>query len=70
MHFALTADVRPLPKRRAIFGNGKSQNLRTSDEVFFNWQYDLRWAARRLRTAGQMKAAGLSPKGLWELASN
>lgn len=41
--------------------------LRRSGDLFFTWQYDIRWAAHRLRKEGIMRAADLSPKGVWEL---
>jgi len=33
--------------------------------IFYSWQYDLRWAAHKLR--GVMLAADASPSGVWEL---
>lgn len=44
------------------------QNLRNSGDLFYTWQYDMRWSAKRLRTAGVMKVAEISPRGIWELA--
>jgi hypothetical protein len=41
--------------------------LRRSGGLFFTWQYDIRWAANRLRKEGIMRAADSSPKGIWEL---
>jgi hypothetical protein len=43
--------------------------LRFSGDLFFTWQYDVRWAAYTLREAGVMKADADSPTGVWELAS-
>ncbi|KFB98725.1 hypothetical protein GTGU_04396 [Trabulsiella guamensis ATCC 49490] len=43
------------------------KELKTSGDLFFTWQYDIRWAANRLRHAGRIKAVELSPKGFWEL---
>lgn len=42
--------------------------LRSSGDLFFTWQYDLRWAATEPRKAGIMRSASLSPTGIWELA--
>ena len=42
--------------------------LRRSGDLFYTWQYDIRWAATNLRHAGVLKAANLSPAGVWELA--
>ncbi|MCS6177150.1 hypothetical protein [Shewanella baltica] len=41
--------------------------LRGSGDLFFKWQYDMRWAATQLRRTGKIKAADLSPSGIWEL---
>ena len=41
--------------------------LRRSGDLFFTWQYDIRWAAYQLRKEGIIRAAELSPKGIWEL---
>jgi hypothetical protein len=43
-------------------------DLRDSGDLFFTWQYDIRWAATDLRHGGVLKAAALSPVGIWELA--
>jgi len=42
--------------------------LQESGNLFFTWQYDIRWAANRLRRENVMKSAEISPEGLWELA--
>ena len=42
--------------------------LRRSGDLFFTWQYDVRWGAKRLRDEGILEAAELSPRGIWELA--
>ena len=41
--------------------------LRRSGNLFFTWQYDIRWSATQLRKEGIMRATDLSPKGIWEL---
>ena len=41
--------------------------LRRSGNLFYTWQYDIRWAANQLRKEGIMRTADLSPKGIWEL---
>ena len=43
--------------------------LRSSGDLFFTWQYDMRWSANVLRRKGTMKSAEVSPSGIWELAS-
>lgn len=42
--------------------------LRSSGDLFFTWQYDMRWAATRLRRTEKLKAADLSRRGDWELS--
>jgi hypothetical protein len=41
--------------------------LRASDSLFYSWQYDMRWAAKRLRDKGRLAAADISPRGIWTL---
>ena len=41
--------------------------LRRSDDLFYTWQYDIRWAATQLRKKGIIRAVDLSSKGIWEL---
>jgi hypothetical protein len=43
-------------------------DLRASEDLFYTWQYDIRWAAYQLRKQGKMKPDTLSPKGIWELS--
>ena len=49
-----------------VWDNYENQ-LRRSGDLFFTWQYDIRWAATQLRKEDIMRAANLSPKGIWEL---
>jgi hypothetical protein len=42
-------------------------DLRASGDLFYTWQYDLRWAATKLRQAGRMVDAKTSPPGIWEM---
>ena len=41
--------------------------LKKSGDLFYTWQYDVRWAAQTLRDKGILKAAKSSPKGIWIL---
>lgn len=41
--------------------------LRRSGDLFYTWQYDMRWAANVLRHTGVMRPAEESAKGVWEL---
>jgi len=43
-------------------------DLRKSGDLFFTWQYDMRWAANQLRRRGIMKPVEHSPTGVWQLA--
>jgi hypothetical protein len=44
------------------------EELRASGDLFYTWQYDIRWAAYQLRRSRKMRPIELSPKGIWELA--
>ena len=41
--------------------------LQHSGDLFYTWQYDIRWAATELRRTKRMKAADQSPRGIWEI---
>lgn len=41
--------------------------LRDSGDLFYTWQYDMRWAATRLRQKSKVRAAADSPRGIWQL---
>ncbi|WP_217636911.1 hypothetical protein [Dendrosporobacter quercicolus] len=43
------------------------KELKASGNLFYTWQYDIRWAATRLRKAGVMKSADEEESGIWEL---
>ncbi len=45
----------------------RESDLRASGDLFYTWQYDIRWAANRLRRASRMKSVEDSPRGIWEL---
>jgi hypothetical protein len=42
--------------------------LESSGDLFFTWQYDIRWIATLLRKKGTMRAVPSSEFGIWELA--
>jgi hypothetical protein len=43
------------------------QELRAAGNLFYTWQYDMRWAAQQLRNAGKLKDVK-AKRGLpWEL---
>lgn len=41
--------------------------LSKSGDLFYTWQYDMRWAALKLRKEGKLAAADETAKGLWAL---
>lgn len=43
--------------------------LRDSGDLFYTWQYKMRWSANQLRRNGVFRAAELSPRGVWELTT-
>lgn len=42
-------------------------DLRASGDLFYTWQYEMRWAATRLRRDGVLVSAKVSPRGVWQL---
>lgn len=40
-------------------------DLKNSGNLFYTWNYDIRWAATELRKSGRMKPASETPKGTW-----
>jgi hypothetical protein len=44
-------------------------DLRGSGDLFYTWQYDMRWAAQVLRDTGQAKPASTTSRGWWELVA-
>lgn len=43
-------------------------DLRDAGDLFFTWQYDIRWAAQLLRDEGKLMPADQAPRGVWALA--
>ena len=41
--------------------------LRSSEDGFYTWQYDVRWAAQALRDKGILKPISETERGLWKL---
>jgi hypothetical protein len=48
--------------------NEHEDDLRASGNLFYSWQYDMRWAAQRLRDKGKLVSADLGPRGIWAIA--
>jgi hypothetical protein len=47
---------------RWIWGSKRS-DLETSGDLLYTWQYDVRWAVKRLRLRKKLKQAHESPRG-------
>ena len=43
------------------------KELRASGDLFFTWQYDMRWACTRLRERKIVQAAEIADRGQWKL---
>lgn len=43
-------------------------DLRASGRLFYTWQYDIRWAAQKLRDDGRLRTKEGKRGGPWELA--
>jgi len=43
-------------------------DLRMSGDLFFTWQYDIRWAAQQLRDTGVLVPDDEAPRGIWKLS--
>lgn len=41
--------------------------LKESEDLLYTWQYDIRWAATKLRKDNRMIDASISPRGIWEI---
>ncbi len=41
--------------------------LSTSGDLFFTWQYDMRWAAQKLRDAGNLSHVRENGRSAWQL---
>lgn len=47
--------------------NNHENELRAAGDLFYTWQYEVRWAAQMLRDAGALAAASPSRRGWWEI---
>ena len=41
--------------------------MHEAGDMFYTWQYTLRWAGTNLRQIGAFKPAGECPQGTWRL---
>lgn len=44
-----------------------NSELQASGDLFYTWQYDMRWAATKLRNNNTILPAEVSEKGEWRL---
>ena len=51
-----------------VIWDRRESGLRNSGDLFYTWQYDMRWAAQALRDTGRAVAAKDAPRGTWQLA--
>ena len=42
--------------------------ISASGDMFYKWQYEIRWSADSLRKEGVLRSADESADGMWELA--
>ena len=42
-------------------------DLRASGDLFYTWQYDIRWAAQKLRDTGRLRPVPPRSRAPWEL---
>ena len=47
--------------------DNKKDELLASGDIFYTWQYDMRWAATELRKNKKMEASENSSNGEWKL---
>ncbi|EMQ2878115.1 hypothetical protein ACU6DI_002517 [Vibrio navarrensis] len=47
--------------------NNHEADLRASGDLFYTWQYYMRWAATQLRKDKELKSVDESPTGVWEI---
>jgi hypothetical protein len=47
----------------------REEDIREIEDLLFEWQYELRWAAHFLRRNGTLRAARDSPRGVWQLSA-
>ena len=52
-----------------VWENHKIEIQDTAD-LFYQWQYEIRWAGDLLRREGTLVPARTSPRGVWELAAS
>lgn len=61
------AEILPIAKH---IWRRHSEDLSASGDLFFSWQYDMRWAAHRLRVTGRFAPTTSLPRGVWALSDH
>ena len=51
---------------RHLWANHEAE-LKNSGDMFYTWQYDMRWACTRLRERKIVQSAEISARGEWKL---
>ncbi len=51
-----------------ILWRDHQEELKEAGDLFYTWQYDMRWAGTQLRKQNIILPAKKSPKGVWELS--
>jgi hypothetical protein len=63
---AKNGSASPLEICKYVWANHE-EDLRNSGDMFYTWQYDIRWEATNLREKGKLLSAKQSPRGIWQL---
>jgi hypothetical protein len=48
-----------------IWENDEAE-LRSSGDLFYTWQYEMRWAAQRLRDSGKLRLGKRDGRNTWQ----
>lgn len=52
----------------SIIWRDHENDLKKSGDLFYTWQYDMRWACTKLRDAKVVCSAESTHKGIWQLS--
>ena len=63
---ALGGEAHHIAVAKHVWENHEA-DLKASGNLLYTWQYDLRWAAHRLRVAGVCKPDSETRTGVWAL---
>jgi hypothetical protein len=65
---ALGGEASVVEVAKYIWENHEAE-LRRSGDLFYTWQYEMRWAAQKLRDEKKFAAAAGRPSRRWAMAS-